>query len=66
MGRILLLLLAAASVQGRERFQIYAKSGRRLMFAIFIDNAGMVSSTDDILEVFNDEGTIAAMLWKAN
>ncbi len=45
---------------------IDTKSGKRLMFAVFVNNAGVVKTLDDILAVFNDEGTIAATIWKEN
>ena len=43
---------------------IDAKSGRRLAFVLTVNDAGVISSIDDVLPVFQDEGTISAMLWK--
>ncbi len=45
---------------------IDAKSGRRLIYALCVDNAGVIKGIPDILEVFNDEGTISAFIWKDN
>ena len=44
---------------------IDAKSGRRLMYGVFVDNVP-VNSIADIIDVFNDEGTISANIWKNN
>ncbi|WP_250503373.1 D-alanyl-D-alanine carboxypeptidase/D-alanyl-D-alanine-endopeptidase [Caballeronia sp. AZ7_KS35] len=42
---------------------IDAKSGRRLAFALIVNNVP-ISDVPDIINVFNDEGTIAANIWK--
>lgn len=42
---------------------IDAKSGRRLAFALTVNNVP-VSSIDDVVGVFQDEGIIAAIVWK--
>ncbi len=44
---------------------IDARSGRRLMYGVFVDNVP-VNSIADIIDVFNDEGTISANIWKNN
>jgi D-alanyl-D-alanine carboxypeptidase len=40
-----------------------AQSGRRLAFALTVNNVA-ITTLDDILAVFQDEGTISAMIWK--
>jgi D-alanyl-D-alanine carboxypeptidase/D-alanyl-D-alanine-endopeptidase (penicillin-binding protein 4) len=40
-----------------------AKSGRRLIFMLAV-NGVPINSIDDVLAVFQDEGTLSAMLWK--
>jgi D-alanyl-D-alanine carboxypeptidase len=40
-----------------------AQSGRRLAFALTVNNVA-ITTLDDILAVFQDEGTISAMMWK--
>jgi D-alanyl-D-alanine carboxypeptidase len=42
---------------------IDAQSGRRLAFALTVNNVA-INGLDDVLAVFQDEGTISAMLWK--
>ncbi len=41
---------------------IDAKSGRRLMFALTVNHVP-ISTLDDVLNVFQDQGTIAATIW---
>jgi len=43
---------------------IVAKSGRHFAFSLVVNDAGVISSIDDVLPVFQDQGTIAAILWK--
>jgi D-alanyl-D-alanine carboxypeptidase len=42
---------------------IDTKSGHRLVFMVAVNNVP-ISSIDDVLAVFQDEGTISAILWK--
>jgi len=42
---------------------IDAKSGRRLAFELVVNNVP-VTSIDDVVSVFQDEGTISAIVWK--
>ncbi|MGY6207333.1 D-alanyl-D-alanine carboxypeptidase/D-alanyl-D-alanine-endopeptidase [Paraburkholderia strydomiana] len=42
---------------------IDAKSGRRIVFFLTVNNVP-ITGIPDVLTVFQDEGTIAAMLWK--
>ncbi|SAK52073.1 D-alanyl-D-alanine carboxypeptidase/D-alanyl-D-alanine-endopeptidase [Caballeronia hypogeia] len=42
---------------------IDAQSGRRLAFALVVNNVP-ITDVPDIINVFNDEGTIAANIWK--
>jgi D-alanyl-D-alanine carboxypeptidase/D-alanyl-D-alanine-endopeptidase (penicillin-binding protein 4) len=44
---------------------IVAKSGRRLAFTLAVNDVGVVAGLADVMAVFQDEGTIAAMLWRA-
>ncbi len=60
-------------VEGTARGPVYraqalagtidAKSGRRLAFALTVNDVGPLASINDVLPVFQDEGTIAAILW---
>lgn len=43
---------------------IDARSGRRLAFALFVNDVGPIAAIDDILGVFQDQGRISAMLWR--
>jgi D-alanyl-D-alanine carboxypeptidase/D-alanyl-D-alanine-endopeptidase (penicillin-binding protein 4) len=43
---------------------ITAKSGRRLVFFMTVNNVPVPGGIADVVPVFNDEGTIAATLWK--
>lgn len=43
---------------------VNAKSGRRLAFALMVNDVAGISGVDDVLPVFQDEGRIAAILWK--
>ncbi|CAM2186534.1 serine-type D-Ala-D-Ala carboxypeptidase/endopeptidase (penicillin-binding protein 4) [Paraburkholderia sacchari] len=42
---------------------IDAKSGRRLAYALFVNNAGPVSALTDTLDVFNDEADILGIVY---
>jgi len=43
---------------------IIAKSGRRFAFMLAVNDAGVISGINDVIPVFQDQGTIAAILWK--
>lgn len=43
---------------------IDARSGRQYVFSLVVNDAGKISGVDQILPVIQDEGTIAALLWK--
>ena len=43
---------------------IFTKGGRHLAFALVVNDVGVFSGIEDVLPVFQDEGTIAAILWK--
>lgn len=43
---------------------IDTRSGRRLAFTLAVNDVGVISGIDGILPVFQDQGTIAAILWK--
>ena len=45
---------------------IHAKSGRRLAYALFVNDVSPVNGLDDVLQVFQDEGTISAIIWREN
>jgi D-alanyl-D-alanine carboxypeptidase len=53
------LVLKGQSLAG----YIDAKSGRRLAFELIVNDVP-VGSIDDVVNVFQDEGTIAAIVWK--
>lgn len=42
---------------------IDAKSGRRLAFTLMVNDVGLISDITDVLAVFQDQGTISALLW---
>jgi D-alanyl-D-alanine carboxypeptidase len=44
---------------------IDAKSGRRLVYELVVNNVP-VTSLNDVLQVFQDQGTISAILWRDN
>ena len=57
--------------QGRPAFKsqalagyITTKTGRTLAFGLFANNIGAFTGIDQVLPVFQDEGTISAVLWK--
>jgi D-alanyl-D-alanine carboxypeptidase len=45
---------------------IDAKTGRRLMYALFVNNVRSTNLIDDIVRIFQDEGMISAIIWKEN
>jgi D-alanyl-D-alanine carboxypeptidase len=42
-----------------------AASGRRLGFELVVNNVA-ITNLNDVLQVFQDEGTISAILWRDN
>jgi D-alanyl-D-alanine carboxypeptidase/D-alanyl-D-alanine-endopeptidase (penicillin-binding protein 4) len=44
---------------------IDARSGRHLAFTMTVNDVGSISGVDEILPVFQDQGTIAAILWRS-
>lgn len=44
---------------------INTKSGRRLAFTLMVNDVGQISDIADVLAVFQDQGTISALLWNA-
>ena len=45
---------------------IDARSGRRLMYALRVDNTPLGADVQNIIEVFQDQGTISAIIWRDN
>jgi D-alanyl-D-alanine carboxypeptidase/D-alanyl-D-alanine-endopeptidase (penicillin-binding protein 4) len=45
---------------------IDAKSGRKLAFALFVNNAGPVKQLEDVAQVFADEATITNVIYGSN
>ena len=45
---------------------IAAKSGRKLAYALFVNDVSPVSGLEDVIQVFQDEGTISAIIWREN
>lgn len=43
---------------------IDARSGRRLAFTLAVNDVGVIARIDEVLPVFQDEGTMAAIPWK--
>jgi PBP4 family serine-type D-alanyl-D-alanine carboxypeptidase len=54
------LILRAQTLGGYVR----TKSGRHLVFQLPVNEVGPIASILDLLQVFQDEGTIAAILWR--
>ncbi|HEY7061779.1 MAG TPA: D-alanyl-D-alanine carboxypeptidase/D-alanyl-D-alanine-endopeptidase [Chloroflexota bacterium] len=44
---------------------IEARSGRRLAFAVYVNDAGPIQRIDDVAEVFEDEATITNAIYEA-
>ncbi|MFP5405792.1 MAG: D-alanyl-D-alanine carboxypeptidase, partial [Gammaproteobacteria bacterium] len=42
---------------------IEAKSGRRLVYSLVVNDVGVIGGIPDVLKVFQDQGTVSAMLW---
>jgi D-alanyl-D-alanine carboxypeptidase len=58
-------------VIGAQAFAGYidAKSGRRLVYALYVNNVqteNPENPIDDVVQIFQDEGTISAIIWKEN
>lgn len=45
---------------------IDARSGRRLMYALRVDNTPLGADVQNIIKVFQDQGTISAIIWRDN
>ncbi len=45
---------------------IDTKSGKRLLFSLVVNDVGIIDSLDPVLETFQDQGTITAIIWKDN
>ncbi len=45
---------------------IDARSGRRLMYALRVDNTQVGTDVENIIKVFQDQGTISAIIWRDN
>jgi D-alanyl-D-alanine carboxypeptidase len=45
---------------------IDGKSGRRLAYAVYVNDVGNLSGISQVLEVFNDQGEISAIIWGEN
>ena len=45
---------------------IDAKSGRRLAYSLFVNDVSPVNGIDDVISVFQDQGTISAIIWREN
>jgi PBP4 family serine-type D-alanyl-D-alanine carboxypeptidase len=56
------LLLKGQALAG----YIDAKSGRRLIFNMFVNNVQLGTDFEKVLEVFQDQGTITAIIWRDN
>jgi D-alanyl-D-alanine carboxypeptidase/D-alanyl-D-alanine-endopeptidase (penicillin-binding protein 4) len=69
VGKEHIFVKSGATLQGREMVAmnmagyIDAKSGRRLAYALFVNNAGPITALTDTLEVFDDEATILGILY---
>jgi D-alanyl-D-alanine carboxypeptidase len=45
---------------------IETKGGRHFTYALFVNDVEPVSWLDEVLQVFQDEGTISAIIWREN
>ena len=45
---------------------IDAKNGRRLMYALFVNNVKATNPINDVVRIFQDEWVISAIIWKEN
>lgn len=45
---------------------IDAKSGKRLAFTMAVNDVGPLTSIDEVLDVFQDQGKISAIVWRDN
>jgi D-alanyl-D-alanine carboxypeptidase len=45
---------------------IDTKSGRHLAYALFVNDVSPVTGINDVIQVFQDEGTISAIIWREN
>lgn len=45
---------------------IDAKSGRRLAYAVFVNDVSPVHGVDDVMGAFQDQGTISTIIWREN
>lgn len=45
---------------------IDARSGRRLMYALRVDNTPLGTDVQSMIKVFQDQGTISAIIWRDN
>lgn len=45
---------------------IDTKSGRHLAYALFVNDVSPVTGIGDVIQVFQDEGTISAIIWREN
>ena len=45
---------------------IDAKSGRKLAFALFVNNAGPIKQLEDVAQVFADEAAITNAIYGSN
>jgi D-alanyl-D-alanine carboxypeptidase len=45
---------------------IDALSGRRLVYALFVNNAGQITGIPDVIDVFQDEGRISSIIYQLN
>ena len=55
-------------VIGAQAFAGYidAKSGRRLVYGLYVNNVPTENPINDVGQIFQDEGTISAIIWKEN
>jgi D-alanyl-D-alanine carboxypeptidase/D-alanyl-D-alanine-endopeptidase (penicillin-binding protein 4) len=45
---------------------IAAQSGKRLILALYVNDAGRINGISDVIDVFKDEGQIATILFESN
>jgi D-alanyl-D-alanine carboxypeptidase/D-alanyl-D-alanine-endopeptidase (penicillin-binding protein 4) len=45
---------------------IDARSARRLVYALYVNNVGQITSIPDVIDVFKDEGRISSIIYQLN
>lgn len=60
-----MLCIATGASRAGDSDGSATRSGKRIVFQLVVNNVP-ITSLDDVLRVFQDQGAIAAMLWRDN